>query len=101
MEGESNQSMKQEQKERKKEKGKEGGGRGKGRGEETWEKQIAEGGVFVSFDFRATGKTAGWDMVEWRKGLGTGRCSMNAPHVDYTERRTPAGEQSGSHLREG
>lgn len=29
-------------------------------------------------------------MVEWRKGLGTGRCGMNVPHVDYTERRTPA-----------
>lgn len=49
MEGESNQSMKQEQKERKKK------GRKEREAEETRKKEIADGGVFVSFDFRATG----------------------------------------------
>lgn len=62
----------------------------------------SRGRVFVSFGFRATGKTAGWDMVEWRKGLGTGRCGMNAPHVDCTLRGEHLpGEQLGSHQCEG
>lgn len=97
MEGESSQRMKQ----KKERKGEGRRGRGQWRGEETQKKQIAEGGVFVSFDFRATGKTASWDTVEWRKGLGTGRCGMNAPRVDYTLRENTCRGQLGSHQCEG
>lgn len=55
--------------------------KGKGRkerkrhGRSRWQR----GGFFISFDLRETGKTAGWDMIQGRKGLGTGRCGISVP----------------------